>query len=98
MRQQTKPFIIERKPSANPSPTLHNCRSGEGWMLTLHKVSRTNMMRITRPRPVVTARLNSGRNLHIPFRLQRMQEAHSALRMGRRLKNRPLVVGQNGQP
>ncbi len=37
MRQQTKPFIIERKPSRKP-PTLKNRQSGEDWMLTSHKV------------------------------------------------------------
>lgn len=57
MPQQTKPFIIERKTSANPRPTLRNGRSGEGWMLTSPKVSRVSVLRITRPPPVATTAL-----------------------------------------
>ena len=62
MRQQTKPFIIERKPSRKPKPDAQNRRSGEGWMLASHKVSRisrrgTSVIRITRPPPVVPTAL-----------------------------------------
>ncbi|WP_259669735.1 MULTISPECIES: hypothetical protein [unclassified Rhizobium] len=43
-RQQIKLFVVERKPSRKPNPTLQDRRSGEGWMLTLHKVSKINGM------------------------------------------------------
>ncbi|MBB4277604.1 hypothetical protein GGE12_005411 [Rhizobium mongolense] len=57
MRQQTKPFIVVHKPSRKPNPTPQNRRSGEGWMLTLHTVSGTSVIQITRPPPVVTTAL-----------------------------------------
>ncbi len=57
MRQQTKPFIMSANHPVNPNPTPQNRRSGEGWMLTLHKVSGTSVIRITWPPPVVTTAL-----------------------------------------
>jgi len=54
MRQQTKPFIIERKPSRKPKP---DARKPSIWgRLGGHiaQVPRTNGMRITRSPQVVT--------------------------------------------
>lgn len=59
MRQQTKPFIVERKPSRKPKPDTAKPSIWGGWTLTSHKVSKINEMATsgiwtTRPPPVAT--------------------------------------------
>ena len=96
MRQQTKPFIVERRPTRKPKP---DAQKPSIWGRLDADISQGLKDERDEVHAVATGgdnrALASGRSLHIRFRLQGMQEAHGALRMGCRLEDRPLVVGKN---
>lgn len=96
MHQQTKPFIIERRPTRKPKP---DAQKPSIWGRLNADIAQGLKDEREEDHAVATGGDNrdsvSGRSLHIRFRLQGMQETHRTLRMGRRLEDRPLVVGEH---
>ena len=59
MRQQTKPFFVERKPSRKPKPDAQKPSIWGRLDADIAQVLATSVRRIRRPLPMVTTALKS---------------------------------------